>query len=210
MRQLDSTSQRQSVRDCQSLLSAISFRPAGFLGQKIYVNIGFIEDTHLHGCSVSEPRRHVWGENKERLLPSSTITSMEDDMARKKVSTADETVRNIRRKTRKKRKKYSWEEEIRIVLEGLRGEQSVAELCRREGISESLYYRWSKEFLEAGKERLVDNTKRQASSQEVTGLRRENKQLKQLVAEPALKNLVLKKVCLVRGVSGKTDALFAG
>jgi transposase len=135
---------------------------------------------------------------------------MEDDIARKKVSTADETVRNIRRKTRKKRKKYSWEEEIRIVLEGLRGEQSVAELCRREGISESLYYRWSKEFLEAGKERLVDNTKRQASSQEVTGLRRENKQLKQLVAEPALKNRVLKKVCLVRGVSGKTDALFAG
>jgi transposase len=135
---------------------------------------------------------------------------MEDDMARKKVSTAEETVRNIRRKTRKKRMKYSGEEEIRIVLEGLRGEQSVAELCRREGISESLYYRWSKEFLEAGKERLVDNTKRQASSQEVTGLRRENEQLKQLVAEPALKNRVLKKVCLVRGASGKTDALFAG
>lgn len=120
-------------------------------------------------------------------------------MARKKVSTADETVRNIRRKTRKKRKKYSGEEEIRIVLEGLRGEQSVAELCRREGISESLYYRWSKEFLEAGKERLVDNTKRQASSQEVTGLRRENEQLKQLVAEPALKNRVLKKSMLGTG-----------
>jgi transposase len=91
---------------------------------------------------------------------------MEDDMARKKVSTAEETVRNIRRKTRKK---YSGEEKIRIVLEGLRGEQSVAELCRREGISESLYYRWSKEFLEAGKERLVGNTKRQASSQELNG-----------------------------------------
>lgn len=87
-------------------------------------------------------------------------------MARKKVSTAEETVRNIRRKTRKK---YSGEEKIRIVLEGLRGEQSVAELCRREGISESLYYRWSKEFLEAGKERLVGNTKRQASSQELNG-----------------------------------------
>ncbi len=114
-------------------------------------------------------------------------------MVRKKVSTAEETVRNIRRKTRKK---YSGEEKIRIVLEGLRGEQSVAELCRREGISESLYYRWSKEFLEAGKERLVGNTKRQASSQEVTGLRRENEQLKQLVAELALKNRVLKKSVL--------------
>ena len=117
-------------------------------------------------------------------------------MAKKKVSTAEETVRNIRRKTRKK---YSGEEKIRIVLEGLRGEQSVAELCRREGISESLYYRWSKEFLEAGKQRLVGNTKRQASSQEVNGLRRENEQLKQLVAELALKNRVLKKSVLGMG-----------
>jgi transposase len=125
-------------------------------------------------------------------------------MARKKVSTAEETVRNIRRKTRKK---YSGEEKIRIVLEGLRGEQSVAELCRREGISESLYYRWSKEFLEAGKQRLVGNTKRQASSQEVNGLRRENEQLKQLVAELALKNRMLKKVYLVWGASGKTNAI---
>jgi transposase len=121
---------------------------------------------------------------------------MEDDMAKKKVSTAEEIVRNIRRKTRKK---YSGEEKIRIVLEGLRGEQSVAELCRREGISESLYYRWSKEFLEAGKQRLVGNTKRQASSQEVNGLRRENEQLKQLVAELALKNRVLKKSVLGMG-----------
>jgi transposase len=121
---------------------------------------------------------------------------MEDDMARKKVSTAEETVRNIRRKTRKK---YSGEEKIRIVLEGLRGEQSVAELCRREGISESLYYRWSKEFLEAGRQRLVGNTKRQASSQEVNGLRRENEQFKQLVAELALKNRVLKKSVLGTG-----------
>jgi transposase len=121
---------------------------------------------------------------------------MEDNMAKKKVSTAEGTVRNIRRKTRKK---YSGEEKIRIVLEGLRGEQSVAELCRREGISESLYYRWSKEFLEAGKQRLVGNTKRQASSQEVNGLRRENEQLKQLVAELALKNRVLKKSVLGMG-----------
>lgn len=77
------------------------------------------------------------------------------------------------------------------VLEGLRGEETVAELCRREGISESVYYRWSKEFLEAGKQRLVGNTKRQATSDEVVELRRENEQLKQLVAELALKNRVL-------------------
>lgn len=113
-------------------------------------------------------------------------------MARKtSKTTAASTVRNIRRKSRKR---YSGEEKIRIVLEGLRGEETVAELCRREGISESVYYRWSKEFLEAGKQRLVGNTKRQASSDEVVGLRRENEQLKQLVAELALKNRVLKKV----------------
>ncbi len=111
-------------------------------------------------------------------------------MARKKVSTAEETVRNIRRKTRKK---YLGEEKIRIVLEGQRGEESVPELCRREGISESLCYRWSKEFLEAGKQRLVGNTKHQAGSREVNGLCQENEQLKQLVAELTLKNRVLKK-----------------
>jgi len=115
-------------------------------------------------------------------------------MARKtKKTTAASTVRNIRRNSRKR---YSGEEKIRIVLEGLRGEETVAELCRREGISESVYYRWSKEFLEAGKQRLVGNTKRQATSDEVVGLRRENEQLKQLVAELALKNRVLKKSAL--------------
>ena len=112
-------------------------------------------------------------------------------MARKtKKTTAASTVLNIRRNSRKR---YSGEEKIRIVLEGLRGEETVAELCRREGISESVYYRWSKEFLEAGKQRLVGNTKRQATSDEVVGLRRENEQLKQLVAELALKNRVRKK-----------------
>ena len=112
-------------------------------------------------------------------------------MAKKtKKTTAASTVRNIRRKSRKR---YSGEEKIRIVLEGLRGEETVAELCRREGISESVYYRWSKEFLEAGKQRLVGNTKRQATSNDVIELRRENEQLKQLVAEIALKNRVLKK-----------------
>lgn len=110
-----------------------------------------------------------------------------------KKTTASNTVRNIRRNSRRK---YSGEEKIRIVLEGLRGEETVAELCRREGISESVYYRWSKEFLEAGKQRLVGNTKRQATSDEVVGLRQENEQLKQLVAELALKNRVLKKSVL--------------
>lgn len=115
-------------------------------------------------------------------------------MVRKtKKTTAANTVSNIRRRSRKR---YSGEEKIRIVLEGLRGEETVAELCRREGISESVYYRWSKEFLEAGKQRLVGNTKRQATSDEVVELRRENDQLKQLVAELALNNRVLKKSVL--------------
>ncbi len=115
-------------------------------------------------------------------------------MARKTTKTsAANTVRNIRRKSRKR---YSGEEKIRIVLESLRGEETVADLCRREGISESVYYRWSKEFLEAGKQRLVGNTKRQATSDDVAGLRRENEQLTQLVAQLALKNRVLKKSVL--------------
>ncbi len=107
-----------------------------------------------------------------------------------KVSTATETVRHIRRETRRK---HNAEEKIRIVLEGLRGEESIAELCRREGINPNLYYKWSKEFLEAGKARLQGDTKRQATSDEVDGLRQENEQLKQVVAELLLKNRVLKK-----------------
>jgi len=99
-------------------------------------------------------------------------------------------VREIRLKTRKK---YTSEEKIRIVLEGLRGEEGITELCRREGIHTNLYYKWSKEFLEAGKQRLVGDLKRQATSSEVTSLRRENQQLKELVADLSLKNIVLKK-----------------
>jgi len=99
-------------------------------------------------------------------------------------------VREIRRKTRRK---YSAEEKIRIVLEGLKGEDSIAALCRREGISPNLYYSWSKEFLEAGKRRLMGDTKRQATSGEVVDLRKENSQLKVLVADLSLKNQVLKK-----------------
>ena len=99
-------------------------------------------------------------------------------------------VREIRRKTRKR---YSTEEKIRIVLEGLRGEESIAALCRREGIATNLYYSWSKEFLEAGKRRLMGDTKRQATSGGVLSLRKENSQLKELVADLSLKNVVLKK-----------------
>lgn len=106
---------------------------------------------------------------------------------------AEETIRDIKRKTRKK---YSAEEKIRIVLEGLRGEVSIAELCRREGINQNLYYKWSKDFLEAGKARLQGDTQRQATSGEVDNIRRENEQLKQLVAELALRNRLLKKTLL--------------
>jgi transposase len=105
-------------------------------------------------------------------------------------SNPEAKVREIRRKTRRR---FSCEEKIRIVLEGLRGEESIAELCRREGISPNLYYNWSKEFLEAGKRRLMGDTKREATSPEVASLRQENVELKQLVAELSLKNRGLKK-----------------
>jgi transposase len=99
-------------------------------------------------------------------------------------------VREIRRKTRRK---FSPEEKIRIVLEGLKGEESISEICRREGITSSLYYGWSKAFLEAGKKRLKGDTEREASTVEVTSLKQENVELKQLVAELSLKNRILKK-----------------
>ena len=102
----------------------------------------------------------------------------------------ESVVKEIRRHTRRK---YSSEEKIRIVLEGLKGEASITELCRREGIVSNLYYRWSKDFLEAGKKRLAGDTAREATSSEVTDLRSENDQLKQLVAELSLRNRFLKK-----------------
>ena len=107
-----------------------------------------------------------------------------------KKESVEKTIHNIRRKTRKK---YSSEDKIRIVLEGLRGETTIAELCRREGINSNLYYRWSTEFLEAGKQRLAGNTTREADSGEVKELKSENNQLKKLVAELALSNRTLKK-----------------
>ena len=108
-------------------------------------------------------------------------------MAEQKKS-VEATVRGIRRATRKK---YTAEEKVRIVLEGLRGESTIAELCRREGIQPNLYYKWSKEFLEAGKQRLIGDTQRQADSQEVVEMRSELDQLKQVEAELTLKNRVL-------------------
>ena len=103
---------------------------------------------------------------------------------------SERLVRDIRRATRKQ---YSAEEKIRIVLDGLRGEVSIAELCRREGIAESLYYSWSKEFLEAGKRRLAGDTARAATSSEVKDLRRQAQELKEVVAEQALELRLLKK-----------------
>ena len=109
---------------------------------------------------------------------------------------ADKHVKEIKRKTRRK---FSAEEKIRIVLDGLRGESSISELCRREGIAESLYYNWSKEFMEAGKKRLSGDTARQATSSEVTSLKRETRDLKEALAETLLENRLLKKSMLADG-----------
>jgi transposase len=107
-----------------------------------------------------------------------------------RISSSEKVIKDIRRATRKH---YSAEDKIRIVLDGLRGESSIAELCRREGIAESLYYSWSKEFLEAGKRRLAGDTERAATSPEVKELRRETRDLKEVVAEQALELRLLKK-----------------
>lgn len=113
---------------------------------------------------------------------------------------AEKTVRDIRRATRRQ---FSAEEKIRIVLEGLRGEDSIAELCRKEGIAQNLYYRWSKEFLEAGKKRLAGDTAREATSDEVKQLRAEARQLKEALAEVTLENRLLKKSVIADGEDGE-------
>jgi transposase len=111
---------------------------------------------------------------------------------------AERAVRDIRRATRRH---FSAEDKIRIVITGLRGEDSVAELCRKEGINQNLYYRWSKDFLEAGKKRLAGDTAREATSDEVKELRAETHQLKELLAELMLENRLLKKSVLADGES---------
>ena len=113
-----------------------------------------------------------------------------------KQSHGEKIIKDIRRVTRKQ---YSAEEKIRIVLDGLKGEDSIAELCRREGIAQSIYYSWSKEFLEAGKKRLAGDTARAATSSEVKVLRREARDLKEVVAEQALELRLLKKSMLGDG-----------
>ena len=111
-------------------------------------------------------------------------------MGRRKKPNPESIVREIKRKTRRK---FSAEEKIRIVLEGLKGDESIADLCRREGIHPTNFYKWSKDFLEAGKRRLDGDTIREADSKEVNEMKTENESLKQLVAELSLKNRVLKK-----------------
>ena len=112
---------------------------------------------------------------------------------------AEKTARDISRATRKN---YSAKEKIRIVLQGLRGEDSIAELCHKEGINQNLYYRWSKEFLEAGKRRLSGDTARKATTDEVTNLRQEALGLKEAVAELLMENRLLKKTVLGDGEDG--------
>jgi transposase len=112
---------------------------------------------------------------------------------------AEQVVSDIRRAARRQ---FSAEEKIRIVLQGLRGEDSIAELCRRERISQNLYYRWSKEFLEAGKKRLAGDTAREATSEEVRTLRREAGALKEVVADLTLENRLLKKSMTGAGEDG--------
>ena len=107
-----------------------------------------------------------------------------------KGASTEQVVRDIRQRTRRR---FSAEEKVRIVLDGLRGEQSVAELCRRESLAPNLYYRWSKEFLEAGKKRLLGDMTREATAPEVKALRDENGRLKQALAETVLENRLLKK-----------------
>ena len=109
---------------------------------------------------------------------------------------AEKAVRDIKRATRRH---FGAEDKIRIVIAGLRGEDSIAELCRKEGIHQNLYYRWSREFLEAGKKRLAGDTVREATSDEVKGLRAEARQLKEALAEVTLENRLLKKSTLGDG-----------
>ena len=111
----------------------------------------------------------------------------------------EKTVRDIKRRTRRH---FGAEDKIRVILQGLRGEESIVEICRKEGLHQNLYYRWSKEFLEAGKKRLAGDTVREAGSDEVKALRFESMQLKEALAEAMLENRVLKKSVIADGEAG--------
>ena len=117
---------------------------------------------------------------------------------------SQKVVKDIRRRTRRK---YFAEEKIRVVLDGLRGEDSIAKLCRREGINQNVYYRWSKAFLKAKKQRLAGAAKREANFTEVTDLKQENDRLKHLLACACQRIMGLKKVYLARTRLGKTNEL---
>ena len=109
-------------------------------------------------------------------------------MAKKK--SASSLISELKRKTRRT---YSSEEKIRIIIDGIRGETTIAELCRKEGISQGIYYKWSKDFMDAGKRRLTGDTMREANTSEVKDLKDVNSSLKELVAELSLENRMLKK-----------------
>lgn len=135
----------------------------------------------------------AYGTKKRYLLRECSwliVATEEWTMRKTTKSPGDNIVKDIKRATRKH---YSSEEKIRIVLDGLRGEYSIAELCRREGISQGIYYKWSKDFMEAGKKRLAGDTARAANTDEVKELRREAKDLKEVVAEQTLELRLLKK-----------------
>src|SRR3977135_2041835 len=143
------------------------------------------------------------GRVEEGRISGSSWPSQGAKMRQKSVpvkAPAAQVVKNIRRATRRH---FSAKDKIRIVLEGLRGEDSIAELCRREGIAQNLYYRWAKNFLEAGKKRLAGDTARAATSDEVKDLRREAGALKEVVADLTLENRLLKKSVTADGEDGE-------
>ena len=139
---------------------------------------------------VSTPETNRGSSRREDFWFIVAARSEDETEIRPDKAPAEQVLKDIRRQTRRQ---YSAEEKIRIVLEGLRGEENISELCRREGIAASMYYGWSKEFLEAGKRRLAGDTARAATSGEVKDLRREATALKEVVADLTLENRLLKK-----------------
>ncbi len=111
-------------------------------------------------------------------------------MNKRNTQSATSYIKEIKRRTRRA---FSAEEKIKIVLEGLRGEDSIASICRKYNVHENLYYKWNKEFMEAGKRRLNGDYVREASSDEVTDLRKLNDNLKDAVADLTVENRILKK-----------------
>ncbi len=111
-------------------------------------------------------------------------------MEKKQKQSTENFIKDIRRRTRRV---FSSEQKIMIVMEAQRGEQSVAELCRKHAISQAMFYKWSKEFMEAGKKRLAGDTTREATSDEVADLRKENQKLKEMVADLMLRYTIVKK-----------------